>query len=230
MHIFSEAFIIITKYKLKKDTIKYALHIINQHTTGRTRVKNLIKPLLLALFLCSTAFAADTPASKPAPVAIKTPVNKPAPKPDMRGLDKQVQDLKKDVLALNRDLFILEEELLFPATSQIAVFLSVDVGEFFKLDAVKLTIDNKPVSHYLYTEREIDALHRGGVQRLHIGNLKVGPHELVATFIGRGPKGREYKRATTLLFKKELDAKYLELQIVDSASKHQPEFKVKEWN
>jgi len=170
------------------------------------------------LLFCSHLYAEETQTT-PAPKA-------PA---DMRGLDNQIQDLKKETLKLNRDLFILEEELLYPATSQIAVFLSVDVGEFFKLDSVQLKIDNKVLTHYLYSEREIDALHRGGVQRLHVGNLKVGKHEMVATFIGKGPRGREYRRASTLVFEKQTEAKYLELQIVDSEEKHQPVFKVKEW-
>lgn len=180
-------------------------------------MKILLNIAFSALFLCSQAYAAE-PASKRA-----------APRPDMRGLDNQIQDLKKQVLALNRDLFILEEELLFPATTQIAVFLSVDVGEFFKLDSVQLKIDDKVVTSYLYTDREIDALHRGGVQRLHVGNLKTGKHQLVATFVGKGPRGREYRRGATLTFEKQMDAKYLELQIVDSESRRQPEFKVKEW-
>ena len=181
-------------------------------------MKTLLVIGTCALLFCTQIFA-------------QTPVDTPAApeKKDMRGLDNQIQDLKKEVLKLNRDLFILEEELLFPATSQIAVFLSVDVGEFFKLDAVQLKIDNKVISNYLYTEREIDALHRGGVQRLHVGNLKVGKHELVATFTGKGPRGRDYRRASTLVFEKQTDAKYLELQIVDSEAKHQPVFKIKEW-
>jgi len=180
-------------------------------------VKKLLGIALSSILLVSQAFA------EPASTADS------APKPDMRGLDKQIQDLKKDVLAVNRDLFILEEELLFPATSQVAIFLSVDVGEFFKLDSVQLKLNDKIVTNYLYTDREVDALHRGGVQRLHIGNLKQGKHELIATFVGKGPKGREYRRGSTLVFEKKLDAKYVELQVIDSASKYQPEFKVKEW-
>ncbi len=66
---------------------------------------------------------------------------------------------------LNRDLFILEEELLFPANTQVAVFVSLDVGEFFALDALELKLDGKQVSSYLYTEREVEALHRGGVSQ-----------------------------------------------------------------
>jgi hypothetical protein len=143
--------------------------------------------------------------------------------------DEQVQDIKAQMLALNRDLFILEEELLFPDNTQVAVFLSLDVGEFFSLDAVKLSVDGEVVSHYLYTERQVDALRRGGVHRLYMGNLKTGPHEVVAVFTGRGPQGRDYRRATSLDIDKTPGAKHLELQIVDAEALRQPEFRVKEW-
>ncbi|MFQ5489070.1 MAG: AraC family transcriptional regulator, partial [Gammaproteobacteria bacterium] len=106
---------------------------------------------------------------------------------DFRGLDDEVQTLKKDILDINRELFILEEELLFPTNTQVAVFLSLDTGEFFKLDAVQVKIDDKVVSNYLYTRRELEALRRGGVQRIYFGNLRAGEHELVAFFTGLGP-------------------------------------------
>lgn len=144
-------------------------------------------------------------------------------------LNQQVQDLKQQVIELNRDLFILEEELLFPANTQIAVYVSMNVGQFFKLDSVKLTLDEKVVTHYLYTDKQIDALNRGGVQRLFLGNLKSGSHELVAVFTGKGPRGRDYRRGTTLLFEKGAEAKNIELKISDSLATHQPEFMVKEW-
>ena len=146
-----------------------------------------------------------------------------------RTLDTKVQDLKKEVKSLNRDLFILEEELLFPSSTQLAVFVSVDVGNFFRLDSIQLKIDNKIVANHLYTRRELEALSRGGVQRLYLGNVKSGDHELVAIFSGPGPNNREYRRGTTLKFKKTSSAKYMELKIIDSSGKLQPEFVVKEW-
>ena len=45
---------------------------------------------------------------------------------------------------------------------------------------------------------EVDALLRGGVHRLHMENLKVGDHELVAVFTGKGPHWRDYRRGATL--------------------------------
>ena len=145
------------------------------------------------------------------------------------GVKEEVQNLKKQVLELNRDLFLLEEELLFPSNTQVSVFVSMDVGEFFQLDSVQLKIDGKEVADYLYTKREIEALIRGGVQRIHIGNLRTGEHELVAFFTGKGPHGRDYKRGATTTIKKGLGPKYVELKIVDQTKNYQPEFEVKEW-
>jgi hypothetical protein len=146
-----------------------------------------------------------------------------------RSLDQDVQSLKKEVLDLNRDLFLLEEELLFPANSQVAFFISMDVGEYFDLDSVNLKIDGKEVANYLYTEREVDALLRGGVHRVHMGNLKTGDHELIAIFTGKGPHVRDYRRGATMSFNKGIGAKYLELEISDRVKKQQPEFVIKEW-
>ena len=146
-----------------------------------------------------------------------------------RSLDQDVQDLKKEVLDLNRDLFLLEEELLFPANSQVAFFISMDVGEYFALDSVNLRIDGKEVANYLYTEREVDALMRGGVHRLHMANLKTGDHELIAVFTGKGPQTRDYRRGATLTFNKGIGAKYMELEITDRVQKQQPEFVIKDW-
>jgi hypothetical protein len=146
-----------------------------------------------------------------------------------RGLDEQIQDLKKDVVDLNRDLFALEEELLFPANTQVAVFVSMDVGDFFALDSITLKVDNREVSNYLYTPREAAALVKGGVQRLYVGNLKAGQHELVAFFSGKGPNDRDYRRGASIRFEKGVGAKYLELKISDRARRQQPEFEIKDW-
>ena len=148
---------------------------------------------------------------------------------EFRSLDEDVQSLKKEVLDLNRDLFLLEEELLFPANSQVAFFISMDVGEYFDLDSVNLKIDGKEVANYLHTQREVDALARGGVHRVHMENLKVGEHELVAVFTGEGPQVRDYRRGATINIEKGIGAKYIELEITDRIKKQQPEFVIKEW-
>jgi hypothetical protein len=144
-------------------------------------------------------------------------------------LDDRIQAAKADVIALNRDLMVLEEELLFPANTQVAVFVSMDVGLMFDLDSVQIKLDDKLVSTYLYTPLEVQALHRGGVQRVYLGDLRAGPHEIVAFFTGKGPHDRDYRRATTIRFDKTTEPKYIELQIKDVQQKLQPEFDVKVW-
>ena len=171
---------------------------------------------LLAVWLLIGTAAASSAAAADAPAA-------PA------GLDSRIQDVKGDVIRLNRDLLVLEEELLFPASTQVALFVSMDVGKLFELDSVQVKLDDKLVANYLYTPLEVQALHRGGVQRVYLGNLKAGPHEIVAFFTGKGPHDRDYKRGTTIRFDKGTDPKYIELRIKDSTGKLQPEFDVKVW-
>jgi hypothetical protein len=205
--------------------------------------------LLLTLLLLGVSplarpaeVAAATPAAATAAPPANTTAAEAAPASDAppagdsagdtggtRALDQQIQDLKKDVIDLNRDLFVLEEELLFPANTQVAVFVSMDVGDFFALDSISLKIDNHDVSNYLYTPREVAALIKGGVQRLYVGNLKAGSHELVALFNGKGPNDRYYRRGANLKFEKGVGAKYLELKITDHARAQQPEFEIKDW-
>jgi hypothetical protein len=208
-----------------------------------------LKARIVAVMVCALlspawmAVAAAPPAAKPAappppasaaPEAQPADAAAPAPAPDappaeLKTLDQEVQGLKKDVVDLNKDLFVLQEELLFPANTQVALYISMDVGAFFALDSVTVKIDNKQVKNYLYTAREADALLRGGVQQIYLGNLKVGKHELVAFFTGKGPVERDYKRGATITFDKGVGAKYLELKITDRVSKHQPEFMIKDW-
>ncbi|MCU7556059.1 hypothetical protein OCL06_15820 [Alteromonas sp. ASW11-19] len=143
---------------------------------------------------------------------------------DAASLEADIEDLKQALISLNRDLFILEQDLLFPSSTQVAVYLSVETGEYFSLDAVELKIDDEEVTHYLYTEKQVDALHRGGIQRLFIGNVSQGEHELTAFFVGYGPEGRAYKRAVTTTFEKTGKPVALELTISDEKSKQQPAF------
>jgi hypothetical protein len=164
---------------------------------------------------CFLSISLNVNAQQSEPLA-KQPIN--------TTVTEQLQQLRKEVVALNRDLFVLEEDLLFPSSTQVVVYLSMDVGAYFNLDAVELKIDDKVVTYHLYTEKQIQALFKGGVQKLHIDNLAQGEHQLTAFFIGKGPQDREYKRATSITFTKTAEAKSLELSIIDSSLKQQPVF------
>jgi len=180
---------------------------------NRKHLAEMFKPVVVGLCLLVTCHAARG----------ETPAN-------ANSLDEDIQSLKEDVIALNRDLFILEEELLYPSSSQVAVFVSLDIGEFFSLDSVQLKVNDKVVSNYLYTDREVEALHRGGIQRLYTGNLKAGEHELVAIYTGKGPNGRDFRRGAAHVLNKTLGAKYIELKIVDNQGSEQPDFSIREWD
>jgi hypothetical protein len=184
--------------------------------------------LAVSLLVNASAQPTPAPASTNAPVSDLAPAAAAAPTPT-GSLDDRIQDAKADVIRLNRDLMVLEEELLFPASTQVAIFVSMDVGKMFSLDSVRVQLNGKDVAGYLYTPAEVQALHRGGVQRLYLGNLKSGTHELVAFFTGKGPHERDYKRGATIKIEKGADPKYVELQIKDSTGKLQPEFEVKVW-
>lgn len=140
----------------------------------------------------------------------------------------QLESLKESVLTLNRDLLILEEELLYPASSQVAIYVSMDLGSYFSLDAIKLEINGQLVASEMYTDKQVSALYRGGVQRLYMGNLKSGEHEISAFFTGRGPH-EDYKRGAKLMVNKTQTPLVLELRIIDSTAQLQPVFDIKEW-
>jgi hypothetical protein len=206
------------------------------NTPSTNHLPLLLSLVLAALLPLAASAAAVPPANAPGPApaaaadpAAAAPPAAAAAAAGTRALDQQIQDLKKDVIDLNRDLFVLEEELLFPANTQVAVFVSMDVGDFFALDSISLKIDNHEVANYLYTPREVGALIKGGVQRLYVGNLKAGGHELVVLFNGKGPNDRYYRRGANLKFEKGVGAKYLEVKITDHARAQQPEFEIKDW-
>lgn len=148
---------------------------------------------------------------------------------EFRSVDEEIQAIRNEVLDLNADLFRLEEALLYPANSQVAFFVSMDVGEYFGLESVSIEIDGTKVASHLYTQREVDSLIRGGVQRIHVENLNVGTHELVAVLTGEGHQLKNYRRNVEVDFAKGIGAKYLELEITDRVARQQPEFVIREW-
>jgi hypothetical protein len=146
----------------------------------------------------------------------------------IKGLDGQVQDIKTDVLALTSELTRLEERLLYPSNTQVALFVSLTEGDDFRLDSVQLKLDNKVVTHYVYSFRELEALQRGGVQRVYTGNINTGEHELVASYIGVSTTGGEYKRSATYKVNKDVGPKFVEIKIAGPDSTQQ-DISFKDW-
>jgi len=142
-------------------------------------------------------------------------------KEQIKGLDEQVQDIKKDVLDLTSELTRLEEKLLFPSNTQVSLFVSLQGDKDFVLDSMQIKLDNKVVAQHLYTFKEIEALRAGGVQRIYTGNIKTGDHALVASFIGRAKSGNEYQRSEKFTVTKAVGPKFVEMQISGSSASDQ---------
>lgn len=145
---------------------------------------------------------------------------------ELQGIDDQVQTLKKEVIQINHELSLLEEKLLFPSTTQISVFVSLDAPQEFRLDSAELSIDNQVVAKYVYTFRELEAMNKGGVQRLHTGNIATGAHNM--SVLLRGKRGGDaFEQTGTTTVKKDVDPKFVEMHIVGNSSK--PDVQFRDW-
>ena len=142
-------------------------------------------------------------------------------KEQIKGLDEQVQDIKKDVLELTSELTLLEEKLLFPSNTQVSLFVSLIGDKDFVIDSMQIKVDNKVVAQHLYTFKEVEALKAGGVQRIYTGNIKTGDHAMVASFIGRAKSGNEYQRSEKFTVTKAVGPKFVEIQIAGSSASDQ---------
>jgi hypothetical protein len=144
-------------------------------------------------------------------------------------LQQDMAQLKQQVIQLNRELFLLEQALLFPPETQLSLFLSVDTGQFMQIDSVELLLDDEPVGGHLYTPTQLEALKRGAIQPLLQLNIDAGQHQLTAVFVGKGPDNRDYRRAVNYSFEKKAESVLLELQVNDRSSNYQPEFVIQPW-
>lgn len=200
--------------------------------------KALIGSLLLLLLLPSALNASDSQNNDAA--WAEAVDGKPLDLNDKRGelleareevkkISKDVQELKMEVIELNKDLRLMEEELLFPSSTKYTVFLSVSSAQFLVLESVKLKLDGRLVATHIYSEKQRQALLRGGIHRLYVTNLNEGKHSATAFFTGIGPGGRAYKRAVSIDFEKSSVGKYLELAVGDDRTNQEPTFTIRQW-
>ena len=136
----------------------------------------------------------------------------------MRSLDEQVQEIKSDVLGIAAELSQLEEKLLYPSTTQLAVFVSLADDQEFRLDAVQVSINGELVAHYIYSFKELEALKNGGVQRIYTGNVPTGEHEIGVSVVGKLPSGKDYNNSGTFAFTKGIEPKLLGLTLAGTES------------
>jgi hypothetical protein len=140
----------------------------------------------------------------------------------MRGLDEQVQEVKSDVLSIAQELSRLEEKLLYPSGTEVAIFILLAKGDPVRVDAVRLQIDGQLVAHYIYSFKELEALRKGGVQRLYIGNVSTGDHQLEVLVDGKLEGGADFSHTEHFSFRKEVKPKLVGLTLAGPDSGNAP--------
>jgi hypothetical protein len=136
----------------------------------------------------------------------------------MRGLDEQVQEVKSDVLSISQELSRLEEKLLYPSGTQVAIFVALAKGDQMRLDSVRLQIDGQLVTHHIYSAKELEALRKGGVQRIYLGNVATGDHQLEVLVDAKLEDGKDFSRTEHLTFRKEVKPKLVGLTLAGSGN------------
>src|SRR5437899_8104803 len=161
-----------------------------------------------------------TPAPPPAAVRKPSQEEIPSDERQMRGLDEQIQEIKSDTLRMSAELSQLEEKLLYPSGTQVAIFVTLAKGDTMRLDAVRLQIDGQLVAHYIYSAKELKALRKGGVQRIYVGNVATGDHKLDVLVDGKLKSGADFSRTDHFAFHKEVKPKLVGLTLAgpDSGS------------
>jgi len=136
----------------------------------------------------------------------------------MKGLDEQVQEVKSDVLGIAAELNRLEEKLLYPSGTEVAVFVALTKADPMRLDAVRIQIDGHLVAHYIYSFKELEALRKGGVQRIYVGNVATGDHQIEVTVDGKLDSGADFNRTERFTFRKEVKPKLVGLTLASGST------------
>src|SRR6185437_5411742 len=182
---------------------------------------NSARVWIVAVLLLAISFPALAGSSGGPPAQDSKSQRKDTDTPDqreMRGLDEQVQDTKSDVLSIAAELNQLEEKLLYPSGTQVAIFIALAKGDEMRLDAVQLQIDGQLVAHYIYSFKELEALRKGGVQRIYVGNVTTGDHQLDVMVDGKLKSGADFNRSQHFTFRKEVKPKLVELTVAGPES------------
>src|SRR5687768_15938613 len=146
----------------------------------------------------------------------------------MKGLDEQVQEVKSDVLGISAELSRLEEKLLYPSNTQVAVFIALAEGDAMRLDAVQIQIDGQLVAHYIYSFKELDALKHGGVQRIYAGNVTTGEHKIDVSVTGKLQGGADYNQTGSFAFQKGVEPELVGLTLAGPES-GRPAIEIGDW-
>ena len=144
-------------------------------------------------------------------------------------LDEQIERLNADITRHTASVHALEQKLLHPVNTRVAVFLSLANRQALELDSVELFVNEQPVTAHLYTENERSSLGQGGVHQLFIGNLADGRHTLKAVINARAANNRFVRREIVHDFRKQPGTLRLQMTLNAKAPDYEPEVSFVEW-
>jgi hypothetical protein len=149
-------------------------------------------------------------------------------------IDTEIQKLKAESLALNRDASAVEEDFLFPAYTRISVDVSVGISGLL-LHEIKVQVDaNDPVTYVFHESESIALLQNKGLFRLMLANATPGEHQVHAEYVARyadaSPSDRSLHGSLDGTFVKDEQTRSLEIVVGHGLSFHEPQMLMRTWS
>jgi len=138
-------------------------------------------------------------------------------------LRAEAADVTRDLVELKRDIRLVEDELLYPPSSKVAVYVSVAADIEGQLDAVQLKLNGRDVASRVYDAKAFTALTRGGVDRVYLGNAPQGDNVVVCRFQGRRADGKDFSRDAEIRFEKAFEPIAVEFEVTDTTTRGEPD-------
>ena len=151
-----------------------------------------------------------------------------AAEPDFKRLDAEIEHVLNEIVVLGADMAVLEESRELSSQNQLLVLVSVDHSDFFRLEAIQLNIDSRTVSYYQYEEAELNALMKGGSQRLFWDDIPPGRHEVSVSLFGRVPNDPDFQREATQMIITGTGRRVVDLRVATGTNQAFPELSIRE--
>jgi hypothetical protein len=149
--------------------------------------------------------------------------------PSFTRIDREVQAIKQEMLDINRDLALLEAELLYPAEHRLTVFLSLGSNTTMDIDALEIDLNGESLVYHRYSDAEMEALRKGGVHKAYIGSIEKGEHVLRAQLSGTGRRDQVFDIVNSARFTKLQGTRYVELLVSESTLRGVPHLTIQSW-
>jgi hypothetical protein len=82
---------------------------------------------------------------------------------------------------------------------------------------VEIQLDGNPAAHHIYTFKELEALQKGGVQRIYTGNIRSGVHDLEVSVIGKSSGGGDLQKTNRFKVNKDVGPKIVEISLASQS-------------